>query len=290
MDVIIEKNIRDNPKLRESFNDLAVKTFDLSFKPWFQGGFWADKYIPYSITDKGKIVANVSVNIVDTIWKGCPKRYIQLGTVMTAPEYRKRGLSRCLIEEIFNDWQHKCDAVYLFANDTVLDFYPKFGFVKEKEYQYKMNIDPQSGKIKKLDMSNAEDCAILKNYYLKSNPFSALPMIGNYGLLMFYCAFSMRDCIYYSKEYDAVIIFEQDDENLICYDVFCDNTATPLVDILSGIASKEVKYGILGFTPKDISGCVVNEIIREGETLFVLNCKDNVFATNKVMFPRLSHA
>ena len=136
MEYKLVKQIRDNEILRRSFIKLAEKVFDLSFENWHQNGFWTDKYIQYVLAENGKkVVANVSVNIIDTVWENKSKRYIQLGTVMTDPEYRNRGFSSQLIRAIISEWREKCDAVYLFANSDVLNFYPKFGFVKAAEYQ-----------------------------------------------------------------------------------------------------------------------------------------------------------
>lgn len=289
MNLKIDKNIRDNIKLRESFIALAIRTFDLSFESWYQNGYWADKYIPYAMLDGEKVVANASVNIIDTVWNGHPKRYIQIGTVMTDMEYRNKGLSRRLMEQILSDWQDKCDAIYLFANDTVLDFYPKFGFVKETEYQCSMPVVPKSGAIKQLNMSSDEDQAFLKKYYAKSNPFSELPMLNNYGLLMFYCASFMKDCVFYCEEFDAVVVAMQNNDTLMCFDIYCDDNKS-LRDILSTVASKKTSNVVFGFTPKDTGDCTVNAIEGEDDTLFILKSKDNVFARNKVMFPSLSHA
>ena len=98
----IEKSIRENPALRESFMDLAIKTFHLDFHSWYQNGFWKDRYIPYAVTDGKTVAANVSVNVMDMVWDGAKRRYIQLGTVMTAPEYRGKGFSRRLMEEVLS--------------------------------------------------------------------------------------------------------------------------------------------------------------------------------------------
>lgn len=53
------------------------------FENWYQSGFWNDKYIPYSILADGKIISNVSVNIIDCSINGNERRFIQLGTIMT---------------------------------------------------------------------------------------------------------------------------------------------------------------------------------------------------------------
>lgn len=45
---------RHNEKLKESFNKLAINTFDLDFSDWYKRGYW-DKnifLIPLSITGK----------------------------------------------------------------------------------------------------------------------------------------------------------------------------------------------------------------------------------------------
>lgn len=82
------KQIKDDPQLRDSFNGLAMKTFGLSFSEWWRRGYWTDSYIPYVFVDGGKVVANASVNLMDLMWHGQPKRYIQIGTVMTDAAYR----------------------------------------------------------------------------------------------------------------------------------------------------------------------------------------------------------
>ena len=45
-DITIVKNIRDDAGLRNSFNRLAEKTFELNFENWYQNGYWKDNYIP----------------------------------------------------------------------------------------------------------------------------------------------------------------------------------------------------------------------------------------------------
>lgn len=289
MNYVIEKNIKDNLKLRESFVNLGIETFNLSFDAWYKKGYWTDKYIPYSVVYNEKVIANASVNIIDTLWNNMDKRYIQIGTVMTDLEFRGKGLSRRLIEEIIKDWQDKCDAIYLFANDSVLNFYPRFGFEKEFEYQSSLPIKPVSGKIRKLDMSNSKDLNFLKKYYAKSNPFSALPMIDNYELLMFHCSSFMKDCVFYCEDFDAVIIANENQNTLTCFDVYCHSDKS-LGNILSAFASTNINMVILGFSPKDMSHCSLSVIDNENNTLFLLKNKDNIFSDNKIMFPTLSHA
>ena len=82
--LLLSKNVRDNPSQRESFMQLAADVFGLSFHNWYARGYWQDAYLPYTLFDCGRAVANISVNRMKTMVDGQPKRYIQLGTVMTA--------------------------------------------------------------------------------------------------------------------------------------------------------------------------------------------------------------
>lgn len=134
----IIKNVKDNKIYRDSFNALAAQTFGLNFEDWYQNGYWKENYIPYSIWTEsaGAIVANVSVNPMTFNRNGQILHLIQLGTVMTAPEYRGQGLSRILMEEIAKDYDGTVDGIFLFGNDSVLEFYPRFGFRAVKEVQY----------------------------------------------------------------------------------------------------------------------------------------------------------
>lgn len=282
-------HIRDNSRLRDSFNALAIKTFELSFESWYKSGYWTDKYIPYALLDGEKVIANASVNIMDTVWQGQPRRYIQLGTIMTDAAYRHKGLSRRLIETILEDWHSKCDAIYLFANDTVLDFYPKFGFQKVMEYQCHIPAVPQAGKVRRLDMSSHAERDLLAKHYARSNPFSALPMIGNLGLIMFYCSALMKESVYYCEDFDAVIIAEQNGDSLTCYDIYSDGSI-PLLELISAMESPQTSRVLFGFPLKDIGGGSLAAIESGDDTLFILNGKENIFQDNQLMFPTLSHA
>lgn len=288
MEFQLVKNIKESDTLRNSFINLAMETFDLSFKDWYAQGYWSGSYLPYALCDGNRVVANASVNIIPTLWQGQPKRYIQIGTVMTDTGCRDRGLSRYLLNEIIADWKNSCDAIYLYANDTVLGFYPKFGFQKEVEHTYSTIVTPAFGDFKKLDINRLTDRELLKHCYHMSNPYSQLPMRDNYGLLMFYCADFMKDCIYYSKEYDTACIAQVDGDTLTCFDIL-GKGGVSMHTILSKLSETGIRQATLGFTPSDTQTCICTPM--EGEdTLFVFSKKENLFSEHKVRMPALSHA
>ncbi len=288
MELQLEKRVRDNDKVRAGFLTLANDIFGLNFAEWHRNGYWSDSYTPYSIHDNGLVVANASVNTIQSRFHEDSKQYIQVGTVMTKPSYRNRGLARFLIEEIIKDYKEKCDSIYLYANNTVLDFYPKFGFVSEKEYRYSKSTVPRQVAVRKLNMESPTDIALLEDYYGKSNPFSQLPMVGNFGLVMFYCSSFLRDCVYYLEEADAVVIAEFDGRVMTCFDIYCSD-GKDLDDILAQTARPKTDTVAFGFTPKDKAGCFVKPADGD-DALFVLSGKENIFAREKVTLPLLSHA
>ena len=282
------KQIVHDDALRKSFIDLAIKTFDLSFKEWYRKGYWTDAYIPYALVSNNKVIANASANIIDLIWQGEPRRYIQIGTVMTDIDHRDKGLGGQLVREILKDWQDKADAFFLFANPTTVDFYPKFGFERTAEHQYIMPVVPAAGDFRKLDMDQPEEVARLQRYYQKSNPFSQLRVQDNFGLLMFYCSAFMKHFVYYSDKNQAIAIAMQNGPALICFDIFCDSGRS-LSSIVNQLADDNTYQAILGFTPKENRTGEYEKI--EGEDiLFIYGQKENIFKENKLMFPLLSHA
>ncbi|WP_346401773.1 GNAT family N-acetyltransferase, partial [Listeria monocytogenes] len=91
---------KDNKMYRDSFNRLAESTFDINFEEWYRDGFWNDKYICYSYIDDNKVIANVSINKMNLIYQGEDYRALQIGTVMTHPDYRGQGLAKKLLEHV----------------------------------------------------------------------------------------------------------------------------------------------------------------------------------------------
>lgn len=283
------KAYQDNDKLRLSFNELAWKTFGLDFEDWYQNGFWGEAYIPYSISDGGKIVANVSVNRMDFSVNGERKQLIQLGTVMTEEAYRNRGLIRRLLEEIEADFGEKSDGCYLFANDSVLAFYPKFGFHQAAEYRYRKAVQLSGERtIRQVPMKEKKDWEKLAKVFLDSRAASAFDMRKNTGLLMFYVTKFMQENVYYSEKQDAYVIAEMEEGELLLHQVLAEHEVK--TDELFAEFGKEVKTVRLGFTPLEKEGYEEEEVHEDDTTLFVKGKVLEGILEEKVMFPTLSHA
>ncbi len=281
--------VRDCPPIRESFFELANRVFGLSFRDWYEQGFWSENYLPHTLTDGGRAVANLSVNRMQFLWQGCPRQYIQLGTVMTDPEYRGQGLARRLMETVLREWESRCDALYLFANDSVLNFYPKFGFIPVKEAFCSLPLSPQPCGRRRLDMKKETDRALLRACYRQGNPHSAFPFTDNFELLMFYCAFDLRENVFFLPQQNAAVILEQEGETLHCLDIY-GGSGFRLQEILNAAAGPSARLAHLGFTPIETASAAFSTRKEEDETLFLLAGKENLFSCRSLMFPLLSHA
>lgn len=285
----IVSGYKDNDVLRKSLNTLTAKVFGFHFEQWYRDGYWQEKYVPYSITDGQFIAANISVNFMDFIDGGAKKHYIQLGTVMTDPAFRGRGLSRILMEKILDELEDQCELFYLFANDTVLDFYPRFGFVKAEEYQYSKMVSKEDTRadIRKLDMSDINDRNMLYHIAADTVPLYRFSMTGNPSLIMFHCTNDKKDSIYYLKECDTVVIAEYMEDRLYIEDVFCTGRVE-LGRITKALPHPRNTKIILGFTPEDAASYQTDIFKEEGSTLFI-RAKNGV-SLPKVRFSALSHA
>lgn len=277
-------------KYRAGINALTEKAFGFSFENWYQGGYWKDQYIPYSLMDGDKVVSNVSVNLMDLEIFGERKKYIQLGTVMTDEAYKKHGLARILMEKVLADYKDKTELIYLFANDSAVNFYPKFGFTKIDQYVYTKAISKteHGGTFKQLNMDDLNNRNLVYNKAKAAFPIAQVSMCNNGELAMFYCNGFMKNSVYYAPDYNAVVVAEFDRNELKLFDIFCEKEVS-VDDIINCFANENIKKVQLYFTPKETASYEVKPVEWE-DTLFVMGKDKALFEVRKFMFPELSHA
>ena len=272
----IEKNYRDDEALRASFNRLAERVFGLNFENWYQNGFWKENYIPYSVIVDGEVVSNVSVNSCPMNYKGKIVELIQLGTIMTDPDHRGRGFARALMEEVLKDYEGKVDGIYLFANDSVLDFYPRFGFREAKEYQYTKEIgrsgEDQNGSDQaggctaiQIPMKDKADYDRMTRILAERSQNASLYMVRNTGLYMFYLSQFMTENVFYIAGCDSYVIAEQEDGTLVLHAIIGEGS----VDEVTAAFGSEISRVVLCFTPADTRGFDKSELHEEDTTFFV---------------------
>ncbi len=281
------KSYKDNDKMRKSLNELTEKTFGFSFENWYLNGFWGDKFIPHSLIDGNKVIAHVSVSLMDFDLDGIKKHYIQIGTVMTDKDYGGQGLSRYLMQRVIDEYKENSDGIYLFGNDSVINFYPKFGFIKSKQYQYSKDIYSINNvkKIQQVDMSDKvkwEDFFNTVNNSVSNDRFT----MDNPGLIAFWTRWSSS--VYYLVEDDTYIIADVKGDNLFIKQIIA-NHKVNLETVISSFGN-DIKKVILGFTPYDVAGYTIDEYHEEDCTLFILGKDLESIENKKLIFPILSYA
>ena len=283
----IEFNYRENEDLRKSFNELAEKVFGLNFENWYKNGFWKDNYIPYSVVEDGKVVSNVSVNACNMNYDGKIVKLIQLGTIMTDPDHRGKGYSGILMERVISDYKDKVDGIYLFANDSVLDFYPKFGFKIGKEYQYSKDVD-NTGEDQTIfvPMSDKEAWGNMVRVISEKEQNSRFYMVGNTGLYMFYLSQFMQENTFYIESCDSYAVAEVEDDTLILHTIFGKGN----VDKVVSAFGNKIKKVILNFTPNNTCEFEKGELHEEDTTLFVMGKFFDETKDDEYMFQAITHA
>ena len=283
----IVSGYRSDKQLRDSFNALAEQTFGLNFEGWYQNDFWKENYDPHSVVENGTVLSNVSVNRTDLLIDGRQYRILQLGTVMTAEGCRGRGFGRAIMEHIEQKYAD-VDGIYLFANDSVVDYYPRFGFRPAVEHTYSKRVTMTGEtQAEQVLMDGPAAWEQLRAAMAKSTFREGCPMVENPGLIFFYVSQFMQEAVYYIPHLDAWVIAEPEEESLTIHNIFADETVT--IDAVAAAFGK-VQQLSLGFAPADSTGWDITELHEEDTHFFVKGAVFEAFEQKKLRIPSLSHA
>jgi predicted N-acetyltransferase YhbS len=221
-----------------------------SFRRWYERGGWDENYRAIAISDGGEIIANASLTRMSLVLGGRELTGWQLGAVGVVPERRGAGLQRKILPRTL-DVAAPDDVVFLFANDSVLDFYPRFGFRRVQEVVFGADhaVTPAKDRLRALSPDRADDCKLLARVSAGAQPVTDVFGARRYGgVLLWYWTNFYQDCFYYWEECDALVIVEQDRDCLR----ICDVLATERIDLrncLPHLATAPVRRLEFGFTP-----------------------------------------
>lgn len=235
--------------LRASFNNLLKGTFSLDGETWYKQKAFYRRYTPYSFELNNQIISNVSVNRFDLMINGCYKKAIQLGTVMTDKDYKNKGLSKQLINNVLDTYKDKMDLIFLYANASVLNFYPKFGFKRYYETAYEISADKvlkSKTKVKLLNHESVQDVFTITNLSKARKPISKIfGVFNDRWPLHFYILSSMFEKYYFIEE-DVIVIAERKDGVLNLYDIIS-RTEINIDDVLEKMVNENDKLIKINF-------------------------------------------
>jgi len=282
----IIENYRDNEIMRNEFHSFISHVFpSISFKEWFARRCWTENYIPFSIMDSGKIISSASATLMNIVHQGVNLKAIQIGAVGTLPEYRSRGLARELMNHIIDKYKDEVDFFFLHANETVLEFYPKFAFrsVQENIFVSELNNPESNYSARKLNIEDDDDYLLLQD--LLNNRCSLTNVFGaeDYGFITMWHILNLyRDNLFYLEKENVIVIKNEKKDTVHILDVIFNNSfdfKSILPKLIESDTIKNLKY----YFPPDQLNFNYDRIIEEDTGLFILG--DLELGNNQFRFP-----
>lgn len=270
------ENYRDNERLVKEFFQFTSSLFpSISFEKWAAKGFWQDTYKPFSLTENGRIVSNVCVSEMKILIHGKEHDAIQFSAVGTLPEYRKLGLSRRLMQHVLEKYRASHNFFFLYANESVAGFYPKFGFQKRNENKFVSNstVVPAETEARKLNLNIAGDYKLLVNLLSQRMPLTKEFSAVDYSFITMWHIFNtfFENCYYLEEEEDAIVISEQSGNELSLYEVIY-SEQIDIDTVLPKLLQNEVNKVNFYFPPDQIE-FTYDEVLEEDTQLFLLTEK-----------------
>lgn len=285
---------QNDEKLRMEFNRMTRQFWEFDFENYYQSGFWDSTCILYSLFDGERIISHTTGSLFTHTLDGQTKTLLQLGTVMTDEEYRNQGLSRFLMERIQTDFKEKADGMFLFANESVMDFYPKFGFVPVQEYealQKTAHLDfTKKQEARKLNLDHIADLKLFENLVENAFPNTSFPTKSK-GLTFFYCyanpEMGYKDAVYFIEKLNCAVVMEIDEKILHIIDIFSP-VPTDLNEVIAAFSDISFTEVVLGFSP-DHGNFEYRLWKDEDLQLFVSQELQESFEKYQLKIPALSH-
>jgi GNAT superfamily N-acetyltransferase len=229
----------------------AHEIFGLDFNRVHHYGIAFPAYKPFSFFQDDRVVANISITAMELVLNGQETKAAQIGTLGVIPEFRGRGLIRELFKKVHDYCDQTYEFLFLFANETVLKFYPQFGYREVYEHSFFTPV-PKSAKspgLRKLHLDNRDDFTLISRLVQHRSPVSHL--CGGRRcdwLTLFHLIVGYPDHLYYVPELDVLLVYQPKGTTLVLVDLIGNplpafKQLTPFLD-MNNLQTLE-----FGFTP-----------------------------------------
>ena len=257
------QDYKNNEALRASFNTLTRDVFGFDFENWYRQGYWTDQFRCFSLADHGRIVANTSASTFNFVICGQQRKAVQIGAVMTHADYRGQGLAARLMNRVLKEHDGKCDFMFLFANETVLNFYPKFGFDRIGQNVFTLCGDTYAANtsgLRRLDLAQPGDMTLMHRLASTRVPVSQQFGVSNdLGVLSFWLTGPFAKDIWYLAEQDIAVVLRQKEDATHIYDILSPRQVAQN-DVLHQVITAGTRKVQLHFTP---DGSIPNVEVSE---------------------------
>jgi predicted N-acetyltransferase YhbS len=222
-----------------------------TFFAWGARGRWVDGYDILAVVVDGRIVSTVGRTFMRYVINGAARDGYQLGAVATQADQRNRGLARRLMNKVLGELDAPDQPVVLFANPSVLDFYPSFGFRRLAQARFTGHADvrPAGTLAPSLDLARPADRAWLADHCAKASPIgSRFAARDYYPAMLFHLAHEPR-MVFRLDLFGAVVIVRQDGDRLLIEDLLATRPFR-LTDALPYVCAQPVRTLEFGFHPE----------------------------------------
>ncbi|MBC6973511.1 GNAT family N-acetyltransferase [Bacillus sp. Xin] len=216
-------------------------------------GFWDNTYKPFSYLQEGQVIANVSMFALPMLVNGEKIHAAGIQSVMTHPEYRRKGLMKQLFCKVLQEIDKKYECAILFTEKPEL--YESFGFRVVQEHLMTLSYDnkqPCSSSLRKLNFHVEKDMRLIKEIMENSQQLSMEFSTLNYQSSFY---FNMYDTkwngkLYYSEKLDALIVYEVKDKVLHLFGIFAQ--IMPILDEICAEIAESFTAIVFYFYPDEL--------------------------------------
>lgn len=273
----------NDPMAKESFERYAIDIFNLDFSRWKERGLWDERYVAFSAFEGNQCVSSMCVYLCDLIIEGIERKCIQLLTVGTLKEYRKRGIQRRLWSMIHDHYSPKYGA-FLFTDDSAAGFYEKIGFKRIDEYTEIARLSPSRGidfNFVRLNMDQAEHYEIAYRISKERSFVSNRLGFRALNLLMFMFLYFYRNSGYYLPDLDCIVIVEDTEDRLRIHDIIAKRMPVykDLEDFFCTFKKREIEF-LFHTDQLDIS---VDRKVKVTDSILLVD--ENISLPDEPIFP-----
>ncbi|WP_160917038.1 GNAT family N-acetyltransferase [Halobacillus litoralis] len=225
-----------------------------TFKDFYFRGFWDPTYKPYSFFSEGYAVANVSTFDFPIFLNGVLHKAAGIQSVMTHPDYRKKGLMNTLMKKALAEIDESYNLSFLVTSDPNL--YKKYGFRILNEYFYVKDYNHKGSHcadLKSIDVFDSHDLKKIQDLFKKNVPSTSVFYPVNYEHPFYLNMYNpnMKNLVYYSASLDLMIMYEVVDNKLELFDVI--GSSLPDLDKICSLIPEPFHEIHLFFNPDKFS-------------------------------------
>lgn len=241
----------DDPAWHDAFFAHVAEVFPaIDFRRWGALGGWDADYDVLALVEADRVLASIGRTRMMLVVEGRETRGYQLGAVATRGSCRGQGLARRLMRDVLAEADREACPVFLFANPTVLDFYPRFGFQRMVQSRFGADaaIVPAAGHARAFDFGDARERRRLAELCGR-----AAPTGRRFGARAYYSILLWHICnrplaAHWLDAEEALIVTGREEDRLILHDVVAPRVFD-LAAVLPAVAAAATRSVEFAFEP-----------------------------------------